>query len=457
MPTAYPDQGRPSSQLRTNLTIVLISWGVFGACWWNAVLGVAYTAYARLLGASPLMLGFLSASAVLGSVAQPFSSYLIERTGRRKRIFLAACLVQRPLWVVVGALPFIIPAPYAGWRPFGLLALTLGSSLLGYTGNPAWVSWMADIIPDRIRARFLGVRFRLATMTGMLTGLVVGAALDWNSSYYVFLVIFGVAALMGTIDIIMFFFVPRGEEKPSAQVLSLASIVRLPWRDRRFRPYLAYAGLSAATYGIMGQFTALYLLEYIWVGKLLANVYLMVLPLLVAALLGPTMGRLISRFGNRPVLLVMTVLAVPLPLMWGAAGPGSHLLLASTSALSGVVTAAQGVADLNMLFALTPARNRSAYIAAVFLVAGLIGAVAPVVGGAIAQALAGWSGSLAGLRLVNLHAVFLVATLLRVVHVVVVVPALPEPEARPAAELLADLLRAPAETAGAAVRRLLGR
>jgi len=447
----------PVSRLRTDLTIILISWGVFGSCWFNAVLGAPYTAYAVRLGADPLMLGFLSAAAVLGVVGQVFSAHLIERTGRRKTIFLIADLIQRPLWVLVGALPFLIPGRHAMWRIVGLLGLTLMSSLLGQVGSPAWVSWMAQVIPNPVRARFLGVRFRLATTTGMITALVVGKVLDWDSSYRTFFAIFSFAALMGTIDIVMFFFIPRGDETPAREPPSISKILLIPWSDERFRRYLYYVASSAACYGIMGQFLTLYLLEGINLGKFYTNLYLLGIPLLVAALLGSAVGIQISRFGNRPVLFVATLVAVPLPLMFGAAGHNNYPLLASAAVLAGIVTAALGVAELNMLFAMTPAPRRSAYLAAVALMAGVVGAAAPIVGGVIAQSLVGWHAVVAGLRVTNLHAVFLAATLLRIAHAAVFVPGLPEPEARPAAELMADVLKAPTEAAGAAMRRILRR
>ena len=421
------------------------------------MLGTPYTAYARRLGASPLMLGLLSSAVLMGVLGQVISAFLIERTGKRKTIFLAADLVQRPLWVLVGALPFLIPPQHAQWRLVGLLGLTLLSSFLGQIGSPAWVSWMAYVIPGRIRARFLGARYQVATITGMITALVVGKVLDWDSSYRTFFVIFGLAAFMGTVDIVMFFFIPRRHEWPAADPLSPLGILTTPWRDQRFRRYLYYTGMSAATYGVMGQFGTLYLLENISLGKFLTNLYMYVIPLSIAAVLGPTAGRQISRFGNRPVLLVVTLLAVPLPLMWGLCTHNSHLLLLTTAAIAGVVTAAQAVAELNMLFALTPATQRSAYVASVSLTAGLVGAGAPVVGGIIAQSLVGWHLPLAGITLVNLHVVFLVATVLRVAHVALFIPRLPEPDARPASELVADVLRGPAGAAGAAMRRLRGR
>ena len=447
----------PARRLRTDLTIILISWGVFGACWWNAVLGAPYTAYAVRLGADPLMLGFLSAAAVLGVVGQLISAYLIERTGRRKAIFLAADLVQRPLWVLVGALPFLIPGHHGQWRVVGLLGLTLMSSFLGNTASPAWVGWMAQIIPDRIRAPFLGSRYRLATITGVITALVVGMVLDWDSSYRTFFAIFGFAALMGTMDIVLFIFMPRSDETPAPESPSILGILVIPWSDRRFRRYLYYVASSTACYGIMGQFLTLYFLEGINLGKFYTNLYLFVIPLAVAAALGPMIGRRIGNFGNRPLLLVATLFAVPLPVMFGMAQHDSYPLLIGTGVLAGVVTGVLGIAELNLLFAMTPAAKRSAYLAAVALISGLVGAAAPMTGGVIAQSLTGWHTMLWGVKVTNLHVVFLAATVLRIAHAAVFVPRLPEAEARPATELVADVLKAPTEAAGAAVRKLLGR
>jgi MFS family permease len=445
---------RSPRQLRANLAIILISWGIFGSLWWNAVLGAPYTAFAVQLGADPLMLGFLSAAAVLGVVGQILSAYLIERTGRRKAIFLVADLIQRPLWVLVGALPFLIPARYGHWRVIGLLLLTLMSSLLGNTGSPAWVSWMAHVIPQRIRARFLGARYRLATATGVITALVVGKVLDIDSSYRTFFAVFALAALMGTVDILLFTFMPRRQERPSPQPPSLPAIILIPWSDRSFRHYLYYVGSSAACYGIMGQFLTLYFLEGIHLGKFYTNLYLFVIPLLIAASLGPMIGRRITDYGNRPVLAVATVLAAPIPLLFGAAQHNNYALLVATGVLAGIVTGVVGIAELNMLFALTPAERRSAYLAGVALVAGLVGAAAPMIGGIIAQALTGWHATVAGMTVTNLHVVFLLASLLRIIHAIVFVPRLPEPAARTASELMADVFRGPGGVAGAAVRRL---
>lgn len=457
MQDGAPDDGRSPSRLRTDLTIVLVSWGVFGSCWFNAVLGAPYTAFAVRLGADPLMLGFLSAAAVLGVVGQVFSAYLIERTGRRRAIFLAVDLVQRPLWVLVGALPFLIPSRHAEWRVIGLLLLTLTSSLMGNTGSPAWIGWMAHVIPSHLRARFLGVRYRLATITGVITALVVGKVLDWDSSYRTFFAIFSAAALMGTIDIVLFFLIPRGDEAPSPDPPSVATILRIPWSDRRFRLYLYYVAGSAASYGILGQFLTLYLLERISLGKFYTNLYLFVLPMIVAAMLGPMIGRRIGDYGNRPVLLLATLVAVPLPLMFGAASHHNAALLAGAGVLAGIVTGVLGIAELNMLFAMTPAARRSAYLAAVALTAGTVGAAAPMVGGAVAQLLTGWSATVWGLPVTNLHVVFLAAAVLRILHAAILVPRLPEPDARPVGELLADVLKAPKGAASAAVRRLVRR
>jgi len=435
----------------------MVSWGVFGSYWWNtAVVGAPYTAYARKLGASPLVLGVLSGAILLGVVGQVISSYLVERTGRRKAILLTALLLQRPLWTLVGALPFLIPPHLAQWRLAGLFALTFTSSVLGGIGGPAWTSWMAYVIPERIRAQFLAARYQLATITGMLSALLVGKILDWNDSFTSFLVLFVVAGVMGTIDILMFIFVPAHDHKPE-QAPALAGVLAIPWRDRLFRRYLYYTAMSAATYGIVGQFGMLYLLEYARLGKLLSNWYGLTLPLLVAALLGPACGRYIARFGNRPMLIVGTILALPLPITYNITGPHSHILLTATALTAGVVTAIVGVAEINMMFALTPEEKRSTYLAAVSATAGLVGAAAPMVGGIIAQALSGWVWVVWDFPVRNLHAVFAVAVLLRILHVVFFVPRLPETHARSPRELVAEVIRSHGEVVAGAARRIRGR
>src|SRR3954466_4224538 len=147
---------RPGTQLRKSLGYVTWAW-VFGSVWMTATSGAPLTLFAQSLGASKFQFGLLAALPFIASLMSMPSSLLIDRTGQRKRIFLWGLFAQRLLWFPIALLPMLMIRWYgaSAYRPamtlFLLLVLIMHSGAA--IGGPAWVSWMADIVPDRSRGK----------------------------------------------------------------------------------------------------------------------------------------------------------------------------------------------------------------------------------------------------------------------------------------------------------------
>jgi hypothetical protein len=52
------------------------------------------------------------------------------------------------------------------------------SGLCGHVANPAWVSWMADLVPIRIRGRYFSRRKQVGMFVGAIVTIGVGVLLD---------------------------------------------------------------------------------------------------------------------------------------------------------------------------------------------------------------------------------------------------------------------------------------
>jgi MFS family permease len=66
--------------------------------------------------------------------------------------------------------------------PALLLALALllfTGSFFGNLSGPAWMSWMADFVPLKIRGKYFGLRMRIGTVVGLLSASIAGLVLDW--------------------------------------------------------------------------------------------------------------------------------------------------------------------------------------------------------------------------------------------------------------------------------------
>ncbi|NIM06068.1 MAG: MFS transporter [Armatimonadetes bacterium] len=430
----------PDRELRRCLSVILVSWGVFGSAWMSTVMGAPFPVFARALGASTFTFGLLSALRFLAVIAQIPGAYWIERAESRKRIFFLMHIPSRLSWLLIAALPWIVPAEFSDLRVGIFMILLFGFGLMDAVGTVAWTPWVGDIIPERLRARFWAQRQRLATLTAMIIALIVGWLLDRQApgSFLIFSIVFAVAAVFGFLDIALYWRVPDIPmlKQPS---LRLSEIIRRPLRDRRFRIYLIYVASSTVSGSIMGTFIWLYALEALKLSKFHTNLYLITLGSLATVLTARTIGALADRFGNRPVLtLAWSGLALT-PILWVLATPTNHTLLFVASILGGACGGATMMLGVNLIFAMTPRAARSAYVAQVSLASGLAGFIAPVIAGAVAQMFVGVQVSFLWWRFGNLHLLLIALSIYRALHTILVVPRLPETRKVSALTMLKEL------------------
>lgn len=442
------------AETRRALLVAAVAWGVFGSAWMSLVTGAPFVSYARKLGASTLEFGLLSSLPYLGVLAQVPGSYIAERLRRRKPIFLICGTIHRSLWFLVAAIPWLIPYQFAELRVGALLALLLLSSALGNAGSPAWLSWFADFIPVHIRGRYVGNRAALATLTGVIVAGVAGLVLDRTQSYPAFTVMFCIAASLGVVDIVMFLAVRETamveHEGPPWQ---LRSVIVEPLRTPVFRRYLAYAFSEAFMFQIAGPFFWLMALEDLKIGSFWSNFYIMMVPMICTAVTLPLWGKACDRFGSRPLVSVGTFMTLAFPVAWLFATRGQfHTALAIAAVVGGSFGSAIQVADMNMLMGLTPRVNRSVYLAAIAVAAALGWVIAPVISGAAAQSLKNTHVLFAGRVFGRFHFLLAAAIVIRLLHVFLIVPRLPEVPRSTTGTLIRYLLTWPLQRLSAGFR-----
>ena len=124
-------------------------------------------------------------------------------------MFLWMCTSGRLLFVAVGLLPWVWPAGW-GWWPALVAMLLLAHGLMQSTG-PAWLNWMSDLIPRRVRGRYFARRGQLSTPVAIAASLGSAWVLDWADAkgsadlmLRVTSLLLVVSGLMGAMDILMF-------------------------------------------------------------------------------------------------------------------------------------------------------------------------------------------------------------------------------------------------------------
>jgi len=413
------DEGREQS-VRASLRLVTTAW-VFGSVWMHITTGATMTRFARSLGMSEFGFGLLAAIPFAGAILQLPASYLLEKYGHRKRLFLVAGLIHRAMWLAIAAIPWVFPLTHGWWAL--LLVLSISTALANFSG-PAWLTWMADLVPPRIRGRYFSRRGQYGRLVGAVATVAIGWTLDAATGKDMLeralSIALAVAALCGMVDILFHKTVPPVERRREQHV-SFRELVGRPLRDSDFRRFLGFNFTLTFAIGYVGQFIWLYLFDVVGMGNLQANVMLIAVPLIASMLTFPIWGRLVDRLGCRPVLVISGLLIVHGGASWVFVTQeswwmGYLAVLLATMSWPGVE-----LANLNMLLRISQARDDlhghhgSSFVAMHSLVVAVGGTCSGLFGGAVAQALEHWRGSILGWPLTYHGVLLLISAGLRAI------------------------------------------
>jgi Na+/melibiose symporter-like transporter len=201
------------------------------------------------------------------------------------------------------------------------------------------------------------------------------------------------------------------------------------WRAlRAVAPFWAMIGFGFAWGAMLNGYAAfqpVFMLSVLGEAPHMASVPL-ALSLLFGALALPAWGRLIARFGARPVLFCAVLLWTAVNLAWAFLTPERHLLLYPVWAFTGAINAGIVLAQLNLLMKLMPHEARGLAVGLNTAGVALGTALAPI---AVGQALA-W-GMARGASAEMAYQIFFLSLPLWAVLVLLCLRRVREPQAAP--------------------------
>jgi len=442
-------------ELRRSMRLVTAAW-MMGVVWMFAVSGSRLNLFGRMLGFNDFHFGMLTALTFLATFAQLAATIVLERSGLKKYQFLFCGLISRFLWIVIAAIPLIfpLPSPRAVWS---MLTLVLISSLMLSMATPAWHTWMGDLIPRRVRGRYFATRNAFTLLVkipvvialGVLLDNVIRAAADGVGDPIITAAaqpvllwcicgIFFAAGLLGMADIALFFRIrevvgttpdkprtPAVEIRvapPAGPIRYLRAVFRelliQPLKDPIFRRYAAYGATTTFALTVAGQYFWRTMLENYRFGQLGSDVLFVVMGPLSSLMSLRLIGRLLDRWGRRPVLVLGTTMIIfsvtpyffatrhtPAPQFvvdacnyaasligsMGGRGDvvwftpqspvGAWLVMLTAILVGGIGWTAVMMAQNNIILSFADGKGRSKYVAAHAVLISLGGVLGGVVGG----------------------------------------------------------------------------
>jgi len=405
--------------------------GAMGNIWASLVTGLFFVVYGNAIGMTPFLWGVLTGISSLAPVGQLVSAFLTQRSGQRKLIWFLSALVARVLRLV--AVLVSLGLWWLGWRgaAAALIAGVCLCNLFGAVAAPPWMSWLADLIPERKHGGFWSRRTAWIDIAVGLTVLPASLLHDrvpeaWKVPTAV--AIFCVATIVGIVDLFIHNTLP---EPPMTRVREAHFLRHLlaPLRDAGFRPWLAFVACWHFSMTLGGGLSLVYMAENLGIRRNLlgGNVVLLVVPMIVGALVSRRTGQLVDRVGSKPVLQYGHLFWALLPGFWVFATPRTALIwLGVQGIITGTATRAATIAANKLVTRYPAPEDVAMYSAVSSCLASLASGLGAFVAGSVVRAFGTWSVTLLGWTFIGFHVVFIVSMCLRLTTALLLIPRIRE-------------------------------
>jgi MFS family permease len=404
--------------------------------------GVILTGFALSLGANEVLVGLVAAIQAGANTLQMRAFRSLERHGRRKAMTVKFAAASRLMWVAICAVTFLGVEQFVSFRIWIFLVLFMISAGLGVFSYVPWTSWLVDLVPERVRGRFFAQRNLAAGAVGVVLGVGAGLFIDyWNQAAlgpapyaFVVLIAFGLVFGLWAVSIQNRMYHPP---YPKAELpLTFWESLKRPFSDPVFRRVFSFRVFYDLSLGMAGTFYGVYLLTQVHLSFTFVSAMVM-LTTLTNLLSLKFWGRMVDRFGNKPILYICLSGKLIFALLWLFSTPTTFLLYVFIH-LFGLFDAGNSVAILNLVYKIAPAERRANYITVDGTMVGIAATVAPLIGGGLAMFFSNWSVALGPLQWQHFHFLFLASVVMRMVTFVFL-RRVQEPEAVPVTEVVSIL------------------
>lgn len=413
----------------------------FNGLSFQIVLGSPMVLYAKTLHASATVLGIIAGMMPLLVIFQIPAAHYIEKIGY-KRFVLGGWGTRTLFTFAMAFVPLTTSFLDTSTRLVLILTALFGFNLVRGIASCAWLPWIASLVPDHLRGRYVSRDAAMANLGSFLTVVVSAVCLGDSPQPWQYTVIFVFSAAMGIVSLI---FLRRVPDVPITEK-ERSSNHPVPWLAMLgygpFRKLLRLAVVWSVAYGGLTAFTVAYLKTHTDMpeGKIL-------LVTSVAFLGGLSslwvLGHRLDHLGSKPVLTFSSGVWVVILLMWillagGVLAPHLALVLA-VQFLMGLFAALVNMSNNKLAMAIIPPMGRNHFFALYSVFSNVTLGLAPVGWGLLIDFIGNWQGRYLGLEW-NQYTVFFALAMVMFSAGLVLAGKLHEPKAADLEAVLNELL-----------------
>lgn len=440
--TPLYDEAGLSAQWRRGLLFVIMG-NLCGNIFATITTGSSLAGYAGALGANDFVFGVLTAIPFIGTLMQLPASILVSKTGKRKKYLLTYGVVSRSMWIIVGLVPYFVPVSPDWLRLWSVIFLVCIASVGGSFINVSFTPWLADLVPIRIRGRWISCRDRIISVIGIAVGLLTALVLDNVPGYPGYTIVFVFGGVMGVLDMLAFLGV-KEESGNTGNKLQFFTVLKQVVRDKPFFRFMLFWTAWCFTSNLGGPYINRYALGPLGLSFVEVTLFGQVAAALVTVLVISHWGRIIDHYGSKPTLWISCMVTALTPGILLFSTPGSPVTLLLYNVIGAAFWSAANLTATNMQLSCSPDKERPTYVAIFSCVASIAGAFCGVlIGGAVLQSLPGllesanitWNGAAPD----QYKIIFTICMITRLAVVLLLVPSLTNDRDSSMSELISDL------------------
>jgi MFS family permease len=327
---------------------------------------------------------------------------LLRRFHRRKFFTISFATAGRLALLGVPLTLLFLPSP---WLPAAIFASFFAWSAFGAMASGAWLWWMQDLVPAQRLGSYFGRRG--AVLLAVSAPLLIGAGLllDYASAArgpegerMAFAFLYVLAAACGVASSAALSLIPDRPPKEDPRGVRVGASLWVAFTDPNFRTMLLWLAMWGFGSTLSIPFFAVFMLIELALPVTTVTVVLG-LGTVTNILFLRLWGDLSDRFGNKPVLAVVApVLGAAMALTPFVSHADWRLQVGLLLVIQVLIAVAVAGADLtawNLAFKLGRGPHAPSYLAGTSLVRALSTGTGPIIGGALATALAATSATVA--------------------------------------------------------------